>query len=200
MFAQHCAICHGERGEGVSAQESIAGPNLQAEHDTGQVMAAVETGPSHMPSFARVLSVESMRQVSTYVTGHLATIPLGGGEVGEGGVMFREYCAACHRTAVRGGALAFVGTNAPDLENKSAALVEGAIRWGPGPMPAFPETVLSDREVASIVAYVGTVQHPAHPGGWAMHWFGPTSEGLAAWVCVLLLGGLTMWIEKGGRG
>jgi ubiquinol-cytochrome c reductase cytochrome c subunit len=200
VFAQHCAVCHGEHGEGVSAQTSIAGPNLQAEHGLGQVLAAVEVGPSHMPSFARVLPVESMRQVAQYVTRSLATIPLTGGNLGEGGELFREYCAACHRTAVRGGALAFVGTNAPDLSEKSSALVAGAIRWGPGPMPAFPQSVLSDRQVDSIVQYVGNVQHPSNPGGWAMHWFGPTAEGLAAWVVVFVVGGFTMWIERGGKG
>src|SRR5579872_4865746 len=137
IFAQHCAMCHGEHGEGVSALSSIAGPNLQAEHDLGQVLTAVEVGPSHMPSFARVLSVENMRTVAQYVTRHLATIPLQGGNIDDGGELYREYCSACHRTDVRGGALAFVGTNAPDLSDKSPALVAGAIRWGPGPMPAF---------------------------------------------------------------
>lgn len=200
IFAQHCAVCHGEHGEGVSAQISIAGPNLQAEHNLGQVLAAVELGPSHMPSFARVLPVQSMRDVAQYVTGHLATIPLSGGDIGSGGELFREYCAACHRTAVRGGALGFVGTNAPDLSHKSLALIAGAVRWGPGPMPAFPKSVLSDRQLDNIVQYIGYVQHPGNPGGWPMHWFGPTSEGLAAWVFVFVLGGITMWIEKGGKG
>jgi ubiquinol-cytochrome c reductase cytochrome c subunit len=200
VFEQHCAVCHGQHGEGVSAQTSIAGPNIQAEHDPGQVMTAEEVGPSHMPSFARVLSVESMRAAAQYVTRQLATIPLSGGHLAEGGELFREYCAACHRTAARGGALAFVGTNAPDLQQKSPELIAGAIRWGPGPMPAFPASVLSDRQVDSIVQYVTYVQHPPNPGGRPLRWYGPVSEGAVAWIFVFVLGGATLWIEKGRKG
>ena len=200
MFAQHCAVCHGDRGQGVSALVSIAGPNLQAEHDPGDVLRAVETGPSHMPTFSRVLSVDSMRAVSQYVTQHVATIPLQGGNIGEGGALYRMYCATCHRTAVRGGALAFVGINAPELTKKSPAIIAGAIRWGPGPMPAFPPSILNDQQLASIVQYVSYAQHPANPGGQPLHWIGPVTEGLVAWIFVFAIGGLTVWIEKGGKG
>lgn len=179
---------------------SILGPSLQAEHDPGRVMAAVETGPSHMPRFSYVLSVEDMHSVADYVAQDLAVIPLGGGDVGKGGEWFRMYCAPCHRTAVRGGALGFVGTNAPDLAGKSAALIAGAIRWGPGPMPKFPPAVLDDRQVASIVAYIQTIQQPASPGGNSLNWYGPVPEGLAAWVFVFGMILVAMWIEKGGRG
>lgn len=200
LFAQHCAECHGDHGQGVSALVSIAGPNIQAEHDEGQVMAAVEAGPSHMPSFARVLSVEEMRAVSTFVVQNIAVIPLSGGNLSHGGILYRTYCAACHRTDVRGGALAFAGSNAPDLSEKSPAIIAGAVRSGPGAMPSFPTTVLDDKELDSIVAYVQAVQHPPNPGGRPMHWIGPFAEGLAAWVAVLSLVVVTMWIERGGKG
>lgn len=163
-------------------------------------MTAVEVGPSHMPRFEYVLSVADMHAVSDYVAQKLAVIPLDGGDVGRGGEWFRLYCAACHRTAVRGGALGFVGTNAPDLEHKSAALIAGAIRWGPGPMPKFPAGVLDDHQVASIVAYIQTIQHPVNPGGDPLRWYGPTSEGFVAWVIVLAMLAITFWIEKGGKG
>lgn len=200
LFAQHCAICHGDRGQGISAIVSIAGPDIQAEHDEGQVLTAVEVGPSHMPSFSRILSVEEMRAVSTFVVQKITVIPLSGGDVSHGGILYRTYCAACHRTAVRGGALAFAGTNAPDLSEKSPAIIAGAIRWGPGPMPSFPPSVLDDKELASIVAYVQAVQHPPNPGGRPMHWYGPVTEGLAAWTAVFALLAFTMWIERGGKG
>lgn len=200
VFAQHCAVCHGEQGEGRSALITIAGPPLLAEHDGNHVLEAIRDGRGVMPGFEKTLRAAEIRNVAQYVTGHLATIPLAGGKVGEGGELYRMYCAACHRTAVRGGALAFVGTNAPELTDKSPAVVAATIRWGPGPMPAFPKSVLNDQQVASIVDYVGVVQHPPNPGGRAMHWYGPVSEGFAAWVFVFVLGGLTMWIEKGGKG
>jgi ubiquinol-cytochrome c reductase cytochrome c subunit len=200
IFLRHCAKCHGEHGEGISARVTIAGPNLQAEHDHGDVMTAMEVGPSHMPSFAYVLSVPEMRAVADYVTQKIAVIPLTGGDLSQGGKLFREECAPCHRTAVRGGALAFVGTNAPDLAHTSAAIVAGTIRWGPGPMPEFPASVLTDEQVASIVDYVKLIQHPPSPGGSPLHWYGPVAEGFVAWVVVFGLMFIAGWIERGGKG
>lgn len=200
VYEQHCAECHGERGEGVSAALSYAGPSLQAEHNPGKVITAEEVGPEHMPRFEYVLTVEQMRAAARYVTQNLAVIPLSGGNLTDGGELFRANCASCHRSAVRGGALGFVGTNAPSLEGKSAAMIAGAIRWGPGPMPSFPPSELSDEQVASIVQYIRVVQHPANPGGNPMKWYGPTSEGFAAWVIVVVVILFTMWVERGGQG
>jgi ubiquinol-cytochrome c reductase cytochrome c subunit len=193
-------VCHGEKGQGVAAAVSIAGPSLQAEHEVGRVMTAVESGPSHMPAFSRVLTVPQMRAVSSYVATQIAVIPLTGGDIDDGGKLFRMYCATCHRTAVRGGALAFAGRNAPALTDKSAALIAGAIRWGPGEMPAFPSAVLDDRQLASVVQYVKFVQHPPDPGGNPLKYYGPVSEGLAAAAALLMLVGVAVWIERGGKG
>ncbi|HVN21853.1 MAG TPA: c-type cytochrome [Dongiaceae bacterium] len=200
IFLQRCAKCHGERGQGISAEVTIAGPSLQGEHDHGLAMMAMQVGPSHMPSFARVLTIPEMHAVADYVTQQLAVIPLSGGDLSQGGDLFRTYCAPCHRTAARGGALVFTGTNAPALTNYSRGLIAGAIRWGPGPMPAFPASVLNDTQVASIVDYVELAKHPPNPGGNTLNWYGPVAEGFAAWVIVFALAGLTGWIEKGGKG
>lgn len=200
IFQQHCAKCHGDRGQGVNAVVTFAGPCIQAEHNPGKVMMAMEVGPSHMPSFARVLSIPEMHAVSRYVTEQLAVIPLVQGDVGKGGELFRIYCASCHRTAVRGGALAFTDVNAPALTHKSKTLIAGAIRSGPGPMPAFPKSVLDDQQLASVVEYVRTVQHPPTPGGNPLHFFGPVPEGFVACVSALLLILVTGWIEKGRKG
>lgn len=164
------------------------------------VMAAMEIGPGHMPTFVYVLSVAEMRAVADYVTQQIAMIPLAGGDLSEGGELFRANCAPCHRTAVRGGALAFTGINAPALTGKSAAIVAGAIRWGPGPMPRFPPSVLNDRQLASIVRYVKFVQHPPSPGGNPIGYSGPVAEGFVGWVSVFVLIGAALWIEKGGKG
>ena len=200
LFHEHCAGCHGEKGEGVSAVISIAGPPLLAVHDPGVVMTAVEVGPGRMPSFAQALSVEQIHDLADYVTRQLAVIPLNGGELAEGGKLFRRYCAPCHRTAVRGGALAFAGTNAPALTGKSAAIVAGTIRRGAGPMPPFPETVLDDHQLASIVRYVEFVQHPPDLGGNTLNWYGPVAEGFVAWMVIFAVIGVAAWIEKGGNG
>ena len=200
IFAGKCSMCHGDKGQGIAAAVTIAGPSLQAEHEVGRVMTAVESGPSHMPAFSRVLSVPQIRAVSYYVSTQIAVIPLTGGDISEGGNLFRVYCATCHRTAVRGGALAFAGRNAPALTNKSAALVAGAIRWGPGTMPSFPPGVLDDRQLASVVQYVEFVQHPPDPGGNPLKYYGPVSEGFAGAAALLMLVAVAVWIERGGKG
>jgi len=200
IFSQMCAKCHGDRGQGLAAAVTIAGPSLQAEHDPGDVMTAVESGPSHMPAFSRVLTAGQMQAVSRYVTTRLAVIPLTQGDLGEGGKIFRTYCAACHRTAVHGGVLAFAGRNAPDLQEKSRALIAGAIRWGPGTMPAFPPAVLSDEQLSSTVDYVRFVQHPPNPGGYPLQEVGPVAEGGLAALATLFVIGMTGWIERGGKG
>ena len=200
IFAQRCSKCHGEHGEGISGVISIAGPSLKAEHDFGKVLTAVEVGPSHMPSFVYVLSIDDMRTVSHYVTDKIADIPLEEGDIGKGGELFRMNCASCHRTAVRGGALAYDGSNAPSLAGKSSELIAGAVRWGPGPMPSFPPSVLDDKQLSSVVTYIRAVQNPAKPGGIALNWYGPVVEGCVAWFAVLGLVGFTIWIEKGGKG
>ena len=200
IFSQHCSMCHGDKGQGIAAAVTIAGPSLQAEHDLGNVMTAVESGPSHMPAFSRVLTAEQIRAVSHYVTTDLAIIPLPHGNIGEGGKVFRMYCATCHRTAVRGGVLAFAGRNAPELTDKSEALIAGAIRWGPGTMPAFPASVLSDEQLASTVDYVRFVQHPPNPGGNPLGEVGPVAEGGFAALAMLFVIGITGWIERGGKG
>lgn len=200
IFLARCAICHGEQGEGRSAVISIAGPNIQAEHNKGRVLTAIYTGPSHMPVFSYILSVQQANAVADYVVNNLAVIPLTGGNLSEGERLFQIDCAACHRTAARGGALTFTGVNAPDLTGKSAALIAGAVRWGPGPMPKFPPSVLSNQQLASITDYVRFVQHPPNPGGAPLHYIGPVAEGVVTWIVVLLLIVATTWIEKGGRG
>jgi ubiquinol-cytochrome c reductase cytochrome c subunit len=153
-----------------------------------------------MPAFSRVLTSEQIQAVSHYVTTDVAVIPLTQGNIGAGGKIFRTRCAACHRTAVHGGVLAFAGRNAPDLTDKSRGLIAGAIRWGPGTMPAFPPSVLSDEQLASTVDYVRFVQHPPNPGGVALKDMGPVAEGGLAALATLVVIVITGWIERGGDG
>lgn len=184
----------------MSGAATIAGPSLQAEHDLGSVITAIETGPSHMPAFSRLLTVPQIRSVAGYVTHHITVIPLNEGNISEGGKLYRVYCAACHRTAARGGALAFTDVNAPDLSHKSPALIAGAIRWGPGPMPAFTPDVLSNQQLDSIVTYLKYAQHPPSPGGDPISWEGPVPEGLFGFFGVFTIIAMCFWIEKGGKG
>lgn len=200
VFAQRCIKCHGAQGQGVNSALSMIGPSLQAVHSHQLVVDMVRKGQDIMPSFARVLTSQQIDSVADYVTQRLATVPLAEGDVAQGGTLFRINCAPCHRTAARGGALAFTGTNAPSLVGKNASTIAGAIRFGPGPMPAFPPSVLNDKELNSIVSYVQFVQHPPHPGGSTLGWYGPVAEGFIGWLAVFFVVAVTGWIEKGGQG
>jgi quinol---cytochrome-c reductase cytochrome c subunit len=200
VFEQRCAKCHGEHGEGVSGALSAAGPNLQAEHDWGTVISRVWVGKGMMPAFGEILTIQEIKAVTGYVTQDIAVIPMGGGDLGKGGELFREHCAPCHRTAVRGGALVFTGVNAPSLVGISPQMVAGAIRWGPGPMPRFTRDEINDQDLQSIVKYVEFAQHPPSPGGTPMNFYGPVAEGFVAWVIIFGMIGVAMWIEKGGKG
>jgi len=200
LYEQHCVACHGENGEGVNATISFAGPPLIAVHNPATVMTAMEVGPSHMPQFGYVLSVDEMHAVADYVTQNLATLSMQGGDLGKGGELFRLYCAACHGPEARGDVLAFVGVNPPSLATTDGPVIAGMIRMGPGPMPKFPPGVLSDQQVASIVDYVQYMQHPEDPGGSPLGYYGPVAEGFIAWMMLFVIIGICGWIEKGGKG
>lgn len=68
--------------------------------------------------------------------------------VQRGHVAFDEHCFKCHATGE--GALGSALNNKP----LPRALIRLQIRAGLGAMPAFPEHVLSDREVEDIANYV----------------------------------------------
>jgi ubiquinol-cytochrome c reductase cytochrome c subunit len=200
IFDQHCAECHGDRGQGVSAAISMAGPPLLAVHDPATVMTAMEVGPSHMPRFAFVLSVDQMHAVAAYVTQQLAVMPVNQGNLPEGGKLYRLYCDPCHGPTVRGGVLAFVGVNPPSLATTSPPVIAGVARTGLGPMPSFPPRVLSDQQIDSIVKYVQFMQHPPDAGGSPLGYYGPVAEGFIAWMALFVIIGICGWIEKGGKG
>lgn len=153
-----------------------------------------------MPSFSKTLSPTQIEQVADYVSLQLAVLTLTGGNLAQGGVLYRLNCAPCHRTAVRGGALAFSKNNAPALIGLDAATIAGAVRSGPGEMPAFPKSILGDQDLASIIKYVQFMQQPPNPGGLPLNYYGPVAEGLVAIGVVIVLAAIAAWIEEKGRG
>lgn len=82
----------------------------------------------------------------------------------------------------------------------SAALIAGVVRWGAGNDAGLSGT--GDERPATVVggAYVRFFQHPPDPGGDPLKYYGPVSERLAALAAVLILIGVTGWIENGEKG
>lgn len=101
----------------------------------------------------------------------------GGGSTSAGGALFQATCASCHGADLRGtekGPPFLDPTYAPNHHGDAAFLsaVRQGVRphhWNFGPMPPV-QPVLSDQEVADIVAYVrqeqaraGVKRDPSHP-------------------------------------
>jgi len=62
------------------------------------------------------------------------------------------------------------------------------VRVGPGLMPAFPDTVLTDGQVDALASYVQELRGDRlDRGGASLGRLGPSTEGLVAWAVGLLL-------------
>ncbi len=196
IFAGECAGCHGAQGEGA-----LEGPSLRSVLDDQAALAGVaeivREGYGEMDSFKNELTEDQIKAVANYVVSTFGT----SGDVPEGGVLFRLNCAGCHGASARGGALIYSEDNAPSLLDVATPEISAAVRSGPSTMPAYNEGALTDAQVASISAYVASIQAPPQPGGYEMTYHGPVSEGLIA-----IVGGLgaailvALWMERGGRG
>jgi ubiquinol-cytochrome c reductase cytochrome c subunit len=113
--------------------------------------------------------------------GSIAGASLTNGDVARGGDLFRLNCASCHNFTGRGGALSS-GKYAPELDPATPAQVYTAMLTGPQNMPKFSDRQLSPEEKKDIVSYVKMATHAPDPGGYGLGGFGPSSEGMAAWI------------------
>ena len=119
--------------------------------------------------------------------------------MGDGGVVYRLYCAGCHGATGRGGALV-EGGNAPSLGGKPAANALAAMIAGPKNMPVFTGT-LDVRQQAAVARYIhATLVRPETPGGYGLGFFGPVAEGIVAWAGLAVLILIAVWLawRKGG--
>lgn len=71
----------------------------------------------------------------------------------------RVGCFQCHGTNGQGSDAGTALTPDP----LPAEAIANFIRFSPGRMPVYPEEVLSDEEIADIVAYLGSVPLPPDP-------------------------------------
>lgn len=111
-----------------------------------------------------------------------------------GGELYRSECSACHAATGIGGALSFRG-NAPPLKEYTALEIAAAVRGGPGEMPFFGPTSITDEELSQIVTYTLYLKNPDDLGGAPIGRVGPVMEGFVAWavgMSAIVLG--LMWI------
>jgi ubiquinol-cytochrome c reductase cytochrome c subunit len=120
-------------------------------------------------------------QVPRDENGQIANASLIGDNVARGGDLFRLNCASCHNFTGKGGALSS-GKYAPDLGDATPAQIFTAMQTGPQNMPKFSDRQLSPEEKRDIVAYVREAAETPSPGGYGLGGWGPTSEGMVAWI------------------
>ena len=209
LYAQNCASCHGNKADGVPANQTPgAYPSLlglgTATIDfwiaSGRMPAADTTAVQANRKQPRLTKDQALA-VAAYVNSLSPGTPyipivhnLKSADVSDGFSLFALNCAACHTITGGGDALA-KNTYAPSLRNIPATQVAEAVRIGPGNMPVFAGN-LSDAQLRNIVAYVtGNIQHPSNPGGLGLGGLGPVAEGfigLALGVGLLAL--IAFWI------
>ena len=209
LFDTSCVTCHGANLQG----EQGRGPSLVGVGDAA-VYFQVSTG--RMPAMrgeaqaarkepifddhqidalgAYVQSIGGGPMVPRDANGQVADHSLLGNDVARGGDLFRLNCSSCHNFTGKGGALSS-GKYAPDLSPATPAEIYTAMLTGPQNMPKFSDRQLSPDEKKDIVAYVRMAATAPDPGGYGLGGFGPSSEGMAAWIIGMVACiGVAMWI------
>ncbi|MEA2716336.1 MAG: ubiquinol-cytochrome c reductase cytochrome c subunit [Actinomycetota bacterium] len=223
LYLSDCAVCHGSEGRGTNRGPSLVGvgrASVDYQLTTGRmpvapVGRAPEPGDPLQPLPNRGLgdpaapvkrhraaySSEDIAGLVDYVDqvtgGGGPGIPVvAGGDVAEGGSLFRFQCAACHAWAGDGGALLHV--DAPSLHASTPTQIAEAVRLGPGQMPAFGDAALTDEQVASVVTYVRHLNHARDAGGRPLWHLGPVAEGGLALIALAGLMVFLRWIGERG--
>lgn len=192
VFAENCSGCHGTSGEGGF------GPPLAAAGFASLVAPMVEEGGIQMPAFADSLTGQQIQGVAEYVAQNLADPEARTAVAADGGETYRLYCAGCHSTTGRGGALTR-GRNAPDISQYPAAEALAAMILGRGNMSAFAGNTLDVRQQAAVGLYVGVLVDPPSPGGHGLGYLGPVTEGAVSAIALLILIFLAVWLAWKSR-
>jgi ubiquinol-cytochrome c reductase cytochrome c subunit len=193
LYDNSCITCHGSNLQGVVGRgPSLIGSGEAAvfyQVSTGRMPLAAQGAnairkpPSFDPAEIDALGAFIQANGGGPVTPPERGEALRGPEVGRGAELFRLNCASCHNFTGKGGALSS-GKWAPDLGEAAEvpSQVYTAMLTGPQNMPKFSDRQLTPEQKRDIVAYVKTAAQTPDPGGYGLGGFGPTSEGMAAWI------------------
>ncbi|HKV69103.1 MAG TPA: c-type cytochrome [Gaiellales bacterium] len=214
LYAANCSQCHGPNGEGKSHPGPVRGVNNVAGigpslHGVGALAADfyLSTGympllnPYDQPRRSRVLfSDHDLKALVAYVASFSPGPPIpqpdpASGSVSRGLRIFTQNCAGCHQIATAGGYLP--DSVAPPLEGDTPRQIAEAVRIGPNLMPKFSTSLLPNRDVNSVIAYIQYARSPDDRGGWPLAHIGPVPEGLVAWfVAGVVLVGVTLTVGR----
>ncbi len=204
LFQAECATCHGMFAEG---QAGIAPPLIGVgaaavdfQVSTGRMPAAVD-GAENVQKPPR-LSTGQTHAVAAYIESlaggpaipSAAEVSSSGANVGLGQQLFTADCAQCHNFDGAGGDLTY-GKFAPPLTQATPTQIYEAMLTGPEAMPVFNDTTILPSEKRDIIAYVTDNRAEPNPGGFSLGRVGPVTEGLVAFLGLLLFMVLAaLWI------
>ncbi len=206
LYLVGCVSCHGTQGQGVGGSgNGTRGPSLEG---AGAAGAYYQLATGRMPLSNP--DAQSRRKDPAYDSAEIDALvayvaSLGNGparpkldltnaDLATGGGIFRSNCQACHSSTGSGGALSY-GRAAPSLDKADPGEIGAAVRSGPGQMPVFGRTEISDQQLADVITYVQYLQAPRDRGGLPIGRVGPVPEGFVAWsVGVVALLACVLWI------
>lgn len=173
-YADHCAICHGDKLEGnLPGFPPLVGIGHRMTDD--KIASVVHAGVGRMPGFPDIRSGEMTALVHFLKNaGQEEQASAGGagsgGETGvdkAGGALFHQNCAFCHGRDAMG------GESGPDLTQSKLVLsdkdgdkISEVVRAG-RPAKKMPAFNFSSQEMQSIVAFIHwrVEEAASHPGG-----------------------------------
>lgn len=189
-----CVTCHGLNADGVSGKGptliGVGAASVDFQVGTGR-MPLAQPGPQaaeRKPVFTDGEISQLAAYVATLAPGpaipsadQYSTSNVSDADMAQGGELFRTNCAGCHNFAGKGGALPN-GNHAPPLTGTTSAHIYEAMLTGPGQMPVFADTTVTQAQKQKIIAYVDHVRTADNPGGSALGSLGPVTEGLWGWI------------------
>jgi ubiquinol-cytochrome c reductase cytochrome c subunit len=203
IFLQECATCHGDLAQGTPGVApgliGVGAAAVDFQVSTGR-MPAKENGAENDRKPPQ-LNTAATHAVAAYIAslGGGPPIPSAaqvstGANVGLGQQLFTTNCSQCHSFVGAGGALTY-GKFAPPLTASTPTQIYEAMLTGPEAMPVFNDTTITPSEKASIIAYVTQTRSQPDPGGFSLGRVGPVTEGLVAFLGLLMFMVLAaLWI------
>ncbi len=202
LYLRDCAFCHGTDGRGTARGPSVVdGTNGSALTDfmlrTGRMpIDAPRDETTHGdPVYEEdeIRALVSYTQTAFRTTGpDIPRVDPAGGDLSMGQQLYQQHCSACHATTGIGGAMltqrgretlgGTTGIIIPGIEEATALEIAEATRTGPGTMPVFGPSVISDEDLDSLVRYTLYLKNPRDVGGAPLGHVGPVVEGLVGWL------------------
>jgi ubiquinol-cytochrome c reductase cytochrome c subunit len=209
IFSQQCASCHGQFAQGVpNAGPSLIGVGAAAvdfQVSTGRMPAKEPV--AQQPRKPVEFHPQEIRALAAYIASlaggpaipSAADVNPKTGNSGFGQQLFVADCAQCHNFVGAGGALTY-GKYAPPLTKSTPRQIFEAMLTGPEAMPVFNNTTITPQQKRDIIAYITKSRTEPNPGGFSLGRVGPVTEGIVAFVGLMLFMVLAaMWITAKHR-